>query len=148
MRVFQTVQAWRKVVSKVDDLRASATSKPLQGEDTEVVLAIKGESEIDDAIYALDRYFLEDNRRKAVLLELQGERVGYLNRQDFCSSGPEVRLGEAQGSALAGISAYKFITLKCPVEGCNAQLPLVVRFDEAAPPYCPKHRNKVLQVER
>jgi hypothetical protein len=135
-------------MSKIDDLRASATSKPLQGQETEAVLAIGSEGEIDDAMLALDRYFREADQHRAVLLEYQGARLGYLNRQDFCSSGPEVRFGESQGALLAGISAYEFIPLKCPVEACEAQLPLMVRFDEAAPPHCPKHHDRVLRVER
>ena len=132
-------------MTKLDDLKAVATEKPLEDGETRMVLSLNDAKEIDAAMHALNRFFGEDESRNAVQLEIQGEKSGYLNRREFCGGQPRVKHGQSQSAELPGVPEFTFIKLACPVEGCETLI-LKIHYDERDPAMCPVHTEEILKV--
>lgn len=93
------------------------------------------------ALFGLEDYFGQDDRRKAVKLVLGDGMSGYLHRADLLQliSLTTRGLGESDGMSLPGdITDVTLIELCCPVRGCKHRL-LVTRFDANDPPKCKAH---------
>jgi hypothetical protein len=131
-------------MSKIDELKAFATATPLDGLEIETILSIDSETEIDEAMHGLDRTFQSTPALKAVLLQIQNERIGYLNRQDFCSFQSDIKadFGHAQGAALPGTAAYTLTEFKCPVKDCPEPSILMIHYRQTL---CRLHPNAILQ---
>jgi hypothetical protein len=109
-------------------------------------MSLRAGEDTDGAIHALGRYFTQDRNRKAVQLQIDGSKAGYLNRRDFFSEDDDQsRLGEAQPFELLGLPEYIFIELACPVEGCNTRV-LRIHYNERNAERCSIHPDKMLQV--
>ncbi len=130
----------------LEGLKSLVRAEPQKGGDTTTVVAVSTGDDVDRVAHTLGRFFADNDTYSAVLLEIDGEAVGYLDRQDFYSEKYDrSRLGEAQSAQLPGFPEYAFLELACPVESCNTQV-FRIRYDEHNPDRCPIHPGQMLQV--
>jgi len=103
----------------------------------------------DDDVPSLFALFAADEPPDALRLVIGGEAAGELGRDDVLEFFPAVDkgFGSSGGAIVPGeapASAYEFVLLYCPVDGCPASPVTTPRFDASHPPTCDVHTDKAL----
>jgi hypothetical protein len=115
---------------------------PLGGEPT---LALDRRESVDEAVLGLARYFGEDAGRRAVLVTVDGEFAGYLERQQLYSffAATEKGIGVSDPFGVLGDPGVTLFTLRCPRGDFEL---LTARLGSTPPRMCPSHPNLELEV--
>ena len=100
------------------------------------------------ALEGLLAYFGADDERQAVRVVVSGKLLGYVTRGKALDmiDAQSRDLGQAGSWTLPGISHFKRIELRCPVERCEANPFFADTFDVAYPPDCPLHPGHALTL--
>jgi hypothetical protein len=104
----------------------------------------------DDDADAVLAYFAADRSRRVVRLVAGGRPRGYVVRTDVYAFFPARTkgLGDSAGARLPGFpapSAYRLLTLSCPVTDCPVGSVVTTRYDADSPPRCERHLDQVLR---
>jgi hypothetical protein len=107
--------------------------------------------DVDEDVAGVFAWFAEDEPPDAIRLVVRGQPVGVLQQEDildFFAVADKSNVGASSGFLVPGnvsVRAYRFVVLRCPVEGCPVSPVRTPRFDPANPPTCDVHPGRTLE---
>ncbi|HYO90362.1 MAG TPA: hypothetical protein VEQ40_01955 [Pyrinomonadaceae bacterium] len=126
----------------IRELIAQAEVRDSSGGETDDLVKLRGDEDTRLVLYLLLDYLGQDDNRRGVHLDVQGEGQHYLSRTSLLkAAGVKKRsLGfdTSGGFQLPGGGNDRLIKLCCKKQGCTRTF-YVINFDEDNPPPCDKH---------